>query len=1295
MNLQKLLRIGLVLSTFLGAFTASASCPVDEQTAAFISNCSETYFGCGPGEEDDAYGTISYQRFSHSPYLWAICTIQCPEGLPVEVGGHAIGGCGSDLEPVGGSGAGSGERGAGPSCGPTTAKGSIIDIDNQSVGELIPITGTGFDLFYSSRRVLGRVEDRTVYSPLTTETRDDVVNIRIRVFNEVGNNLVDSTYPNIADTTHEYVATGLTNSGAISIGSLKYKFMIDENRGSYTVSSEKFLDVGNLKALEIGLGGWVPTNWHFYDISAGILHRGDGSTRAIQAQLISGGYRVVEDDGVVVYDFDSTGRITQTLLGLTGQIVQSFSYSSGKLSSITAQPGSRVTTFDRNLSGDWISITSPYGLVSSVTLDANGYLASITNPANETYEMTYVSSGGLLQSFEKPTGASSSFLYDAKGLLLKDTHSGGYFSELARIAESVSGKTQTLVSRMGRTTTVEHNNAGKTGTTTYPDGSQISSQGNAGSNSAGESAFGFNRYFSWENHPRFGDTARSTRSTDVGFGGYNRRTDIAHSVTLSNPSDPFSISTWTKTETVGSLVTSSSYDGLNRKWTTTTPLSRTFEITTDLYERPTELKRGNLTPTTLTYTDDRLTQVDQGSRSTAYTYHSGNGQLATVTNSLSETTGYVYDSALRLSSVVLPDLRTVSYSYDSLGRLVSLTPPGRPAHEFAFNASELAETYEPPSLLPVPIVDTTYGYNDDNQLTLITRPDGQTISLDYHATTGALTSVTTPAGVYGYTFGTNRVVQSLSTPVEFSNVLLSTGPHIHTHYVNSNSTSATLWQYYNALDTTYGWMTSEVLYVGSGTSTIAYEYNDDEQLKKAGNLTLSYNTPNGQLTGTAQGSATDAYTYNTFGEMLTYEAKYGSTVLFNETVTRDDMGRVVTKSQTINGVGTDADEYDFDSSGRITQNERNGIIVATYGYDSNSNRNSGVIGGVTTSATYDDQDRMNQYGLYDYVYNANGELQSKTHTLTSAVTQYSYDVFGNLKQVVLPSSGGTITYEVDGLNRRIGRKLGSTVTRRYAYDNQNRLIAEINANGSLYRRYVYASKRNVPDYFVQGSTRYRIFSDHLGSPRVIVNTSNGTIMQKMDHDEFGRVRLDTSPGYTPIGFAGGMYDAATGLVRFGARDYDPETGRWTSKDPILFDGGDTNLYGYVTNDPVNWIDPSGLSRWNTLPENLGGGGRLPPSAPGSGTVYVPPGGGGVRVPPGYSVHPAANGKGLVFRPPGSNGSNAGIARMADPNAMNPGGYCRFYNNSGQPMTPQGTPGPASQTHIPYDYIGPVKYPWDL
>ncbi len=70
---------------------------------------------------------------------------------------------------------------------------------------------------------------------------------------------------------------------------------------------------------------------------------------------------------------------------------------------------------------------------------------------------------------------------------------------------------------------------------------------------------------------------------------------------------------------------------------------------------------------------------------------------------------------------------------------------------------------------------------------------------------------------------------------------------------------------------------------------------------------------------------------------------------------------------------------------------------------------------------------------------------------------------------------------------------------------------------------------------------------------------------------------DSNPAFDlPIGFAGGLADGATGLVRFGFRDYDPATGRWAARDPLFFSGGQGNLFVYVSNDPVNLRDPSGL-----------------------------------------------------------------------------------------------------------------------
>ena len=72
--------------------------------------------------------------------------------------------------------------------------------------------------------------------------------------------------------------------------------------------------------------------------------------------------------------------------------------------------------------------------------------------------------------------------------------------------------------------------------------------------------------------------------------------------------------------------------------------------------------------------------------------------------------------------------------------------------------------------------------------------------------------------------------------------------------------------------------------------------------------------------------------------------------------------------------------------------------------------------------------------------------------------------------------------------------------------------------------------------------------------------------------------VNTNPGFQPFGFQGGLYDPDTGLVEFGCRWYDAETGRWISKDPIGLEGG-WNVYAFCDNDPVNRTDPTGLCEW--------------------------------------------------------------------------------------------------------------------
>ncbi|MDH5546600.1 MAG: hypothetical protein OEZ43_13480 [Gammaproteobacteria bacterium] len=73
---------------------------------------------------------------------------------------------------------------------------------------------------------------------------------------------------------------------------------------------------------------------------------------------------------------------------------------------------------------------------------------------------------------------------------------------------------------------------------------------------------------------------------------------------------------------------------------------------------------------------------------------------------------------------------------------------------------------------------------------------------------------------------------------------------------------------------------------------------------------------------------------------------------------------------------------------------------------------------------------------------------------------------------------------------------------------------------------------------IKNGSTYRILSDHLGSPILVIDVQINTIAQQMAYDEFGNVIQDSNPGFQPFGFAGGIYDQHTQLTRFGARDYD-------------------------------------------------------------------------------------------------------------------------------------------------------------
>lgn len=122
----------------------------------------------------------------------------------------------------------------------------------------------------------------------------------------------------------------------------------------------------------------------------------------------------------------------------------------------------------------------------------------------------------------------------------------------------------------------------------------------------------------------------------------------------------------------------------------------------------------------------------------------------------------------------------------------------------------------------------------------------------------------------------------------------------------------------------------------------------------------------------------------------------------------------------------------------------------------------------------------------------------------------------------------------------------------------------------------------MPISYTEGLNKYYLHYDQVGSLRAI-SDNNHNIKKEIVYDSFGNIVSDSNPNIkVPFAFAGGLYDEDTKLLRFGYRDYDSFTGKWTAKDPIDFDGDGYNLYGYVLNDPVNFVDILGLCGNKTL-----------------------------------------------------------------------------------------------------------------
>ncbi|WP_028062594.1 RHS repeat-associated core domain-containing protein [Solirubrobacter soli] len=864
------------------------------------------------------------------------------------------------------------------------------------------------------------------------------------------------------------------------------------------------------------------------------------------------GLALPSSDGLEVYEFDRLGRHLRTRDGLTGVVTKTFEYDAAKrLVGVVDMNGNR-TKIERDGAGVATAIVAPGGQRTALAING-GWLESVTDPAGKAHTLTY-HAGGLLASFKKPEGGTTRFDYDADGRLTRHRGADGEERTLTR-TEGEFGPTVAITTAGGKVTKYSMEvlaNGDRRRTVQQPSGAKSTSVVGVDGITTLTEPDGTKTAVEYAADPRWGPqvqiVADKTVTTPSGKTTRTKRTD---SVALSEPRNPFAIN---------QLRTTFDIDGKQSSWTYAN--SQVTQRSAEGRETVQTLDaKGRVIKQTLgtgvnaiDYTYDALGRpktMKQGSEQTTFAYDD-KYRLASSTDAAGNAVSYVYDDADRVIEKRLPGNRVYKYAYDANGNVKSLTTPRGKVHTFGSTGDDRSKSYTPPG---ASAYDRTY--STERTLDATKLPSGATQANGFDAA-GRLKSEdhvqTTRA--FAYDGDLDRYDTATRTLAGGGGVQGITYKYDGIMPASLEFTGAAAGKYeYTIGDRILP--TSEKLTVGATEITRALAFDGDRLATKTGPFTIERSGPAGAVSKITDGKLALTYAYDTNGRPATRTLSVNGTERFFQKLTFDNTGHATAREERVEGAA-DALAYTYDGSGQLRTVKRGATLLEDNAYDASGNR-------MGDGAAFDDRDRLTSRGGKAYTWDADGFLTGR------GADTFSYSRDGELLSSTV--GGTTTTYAYDAFGRRT-----AAGTTKYLYGNPAntfQVTATVAADGAVTTYYYDADDRLFAAE--RGGERYYVGTDAVGSPRLVVRASDGSVVRKVTYDSFG-VETDVSGAFElPIGYAGGLRDAATGLVRFGARDYDPAAGRFTASDPTFFRGSAENLYTYAGNNPVTQRDPSGLA----------------------------------------------------------------------------------------------------------------------
>jgi RHS repeat-associated protein len=911
-------------------------------------------------------------------------------------------------------------------------------------------------------------------------------------------------------------------------------------------------------------------------------------------KLTSGALEYRDKSGALMR-FDSSGRITSTV-DRNGNTT-TYTYTGGNLTSVTdavgrsivftyngpgqvsevRDPLGRITKYGYDSNLRLISVTDPAGGVTSYTYDTSGFfgtnhLLSITDPrGNRVKEITYDGNGRVIAQLFANSGVER-YSYTLSGGLVTSTTITDVLGRTEVKRFNANGYTIGTVDSLGQVSTTERdltNNLplSRSGPCGCPEtSSTYDANGNVTSTTDR-----LNQTTRFEYHPVFNTITKVidalTKQTVM---EYDARGNLEFLHNALNQTTTYRYDSFGQLiEIIDPLThkTRFEYDEFGNVEAMIDPLNHRTEYEYDQVGRLIKVTDplGRRTTNQYDLLDGLISVTDSAGDPTYFTYDR-NGNLTAIRNSLGKRWTNAYDESNRVvlrtdplgrqvrakynvgdevTLMSLPSGRSTSYEYDQRGQLTSITDSLGNKVTFAYD-----NRGNRTSLTDQRGNTTTYTFDELFRPTTRRDPLGQVMTLSYNAM-GNVREATDRMG--------RRVV------IDYDD--------LHRPSIISFADAT--------VNYTYDEAGRPKRIVDSQSGSIEWIYDEANRMVSettaAGGVTYGYNDADQRTSMLATGSAPVVYGYDPAGRLETITQ--GSDVF---TYSYDALSRL-SGIQRPNGVRTTYAYDVVERLSRLAHTNAAGQTIEDYRYTYTADDQIASITSIAsgqllpnakTASQADAGNRVSQNGSANFSFDPEGQTTSKSDP--QGPTSYQWDGRGRLTQVQLPD-GQSVSYGYDAIGRLSSRTSGGSTTS-YLYDRLD-VVRDTGSDGS---RIDYINGPGTDKKLRQSSAGEGSYflQDHLGST-IALTDAGGNVLERQSYEPFG---AGTASSRTRFGYTGRERDPSTGLLHYRARWQDPEQGRFLTEDPIGYSGGG-NVYAYVGNNPLTFVDPLGLS-WQTFLEGL-------------------------------------------------------------------------------------------------------------